>query len=262
MTARFQIVIEHSSAGIRDLRHVLKSLLRQHAFKCVDAIEIPQNAECAASDASPGKHEVLDMSNELVKADNFDDDRLIRGDLLKFHEGKWNVESEDKFLVLDMFEAIQRWENNKPAETITAKPLPDVDELNAAVPKAEWEEGINGPKPPWQHQRGLYLVRPKDGATYTFITGSIGGRIAVQNIASRINTTRKLRGTSGLLPLVSLGSKPMQTRFGTRTRPEFNVEEWRLIGGASTQPAIEKSADNIALRSPTLGEELNDEIMF
>jgi hypothetical protein len=259
---RFRITIEHSSAGIRDLRHVLKSLLRQHEFKCVDAIEIPHTRN--ARRAHPRHNmKVKSMSNAVVKfTDNFDtteSDRLIRGDLLKFNEAKWNTDEGDKFLVVDMFAVVQRWENNKPIETITARPLPDVDELNASVPKDEWEHAINGPKPPYQHQRGLYLVRPSDGAVYTYVTGSIGGRIAIQNIASRIATTRKLRGTSGLLPLVSLGSKPMKTKYGTRARPDFVIEEWRLAGDA-TQP-VEKAA-NIALKPPTVAEELNDEIMF
>jgi hypothetical protein len=38
------------------------------------------------------------------------------------------------------FEALQRWKDKK-AETIRQKPLPDVDELNAAIPVSEWELG-------------------------------------------------------------------------------------------------------------------------
>ena len=39
-------------------------------------------------------------------------------------------------------EALQRWKDNKPIETITVKPLPDINELNAAVPQSEWEPGL------------------------------------------------------------------------------------------------------------------------
>jgi hypothetical protein len=46
---RFALTLEGPSgeAGIRGLRAILKQLLRRNGFRCIDAKEIPQQAECA-----------------------------------------------------------------------------------------------------------------------------------------------------------------------------------------------------------------------
>src|SRR5262249_47014064 len=104
------------------------------------------------------------MPNDLMKSDGFDDDdattRIIKGGLIKCKDGIWKhdeetIGGEQLFLVVGTAECVQRWEDGKPVETITDKPLPDVDKLNEAIPKEEWDEGINGPSPPWQRQRAV-----------------------------------------------------------------------------------------------------------
>ena len=42
-------------------------------------------------------------------------------------------------LAIALSEALQCWKNRKPVETIVDKPLPDVNDLNEAVPRSEWE---------------------------------------------------------------------------------------------------------------------------
>jgi hypothetical protein len=84
--------------------------------------------------------------------------------------------------VLDR-EALQCWKGKKPVETITEKPLPHVADLNEAVPKSEWEPGLDGkPKPPWQHQVIVYLIDPTSGGFFTYLNSTIGARIAVDQL--------------------------------------------------------------------------------
>jgi hypothetical protein len=198
------------------------------------------------------------MSNDLTKNDGFNieaEDRLIRGELLKFSEGRWTVDGEavggeQRFMVLGTAQAVQRWADGKPVETLTAKPLPDVNALNDAVPQEEWEEGLNGPRPPWQCQHALYLVCPADGSSFTYISGTVGGRIAIEGLVDRVATMRRLRGCD-VLPLIALGAKSMKTKFGQRLRPEFVVDGWRQIGNETK-----------TIAPPTIAEELNDAVHF
>jgi hypothetical protein len=84
--------------------------------------------------------------------------RLIKGQLLRWNETSGWIDRDglrppEILLAIALSEALQCWKGKKPIETITAKPLPNVDDLNEAVPKSEWEPGLDGqPKPPWQHQ--------------------------------------------------------------------------------------------------------------
>ena len=84
--------------------------------------------------------------------------RLIKGQLLRWNETNgWldrdGLRPPEIMLAIALSEALQCWKGKKPVETITAKPLPNVDTLNSAVPASEWEPGLDGkPKPPWVHQ--------------------------------------------------------------------------------------------------------------
>jgi hypothetical protein len=54
-------------------------------------------------------------------------------------------------LIFAIDEALRMWKANK-ATIIREKPLPNLDELNASVPKSEWERGIDGQlRKPWEH---------------------------------------------------------------------------------------------------------------
>src|SRR4029077_10329421 len=97
------------------------------------------------------------MSQHLpvVPDDGFDDassdDRLIQGTVVRCVDGVWSTGDGTKltpdmqWIALGTAEAIQRWKNNKPVETIKKTPdhpLPDVEELNAKIPQSEWEMGL------------------------------------------------------------------------------------------------------------------------
>src|SRR5262249_42867861 len=137
----------------------------------------------------------------------------------------------------------------------SGEPLPDLDNLNSAVPIKHWEIGLDGkPRPPWQLNFVAYLLDPQTGALYTFLNSTVGARIAVERLQERVRCMRLLRGAD-VVPLVELGNKPMQTQFGQKLRPEFKIIDWRDFGGG-TPP--KQMGGPVAPVTPS--EELNDKI--
>jgi hypothetical protein len=168
-----------------------------------------------------------------------EDDRVIQGTLIKNTDGRWldrdgNTLQQLRLLALKSCTIIQRWQDKKPVATIFQQPghsLPDVDDLNAEIPQSEWELGVDDqPRPPWQLQRVLYLLNEETAERYTYASGTIGGRIAVDALSTRIRDMRALRG-SAVVPVVELACKPMKTRFGSKQRPEFSIVGWRELAG-------------------------------
>jgi hypothetical protein len=206
--------------------------------------------------------------------DGFNDaagDRLIRGELIRFTDGSWNTKegtalSPDlQLLVVGLTKAIQRWQAKMPIVTIVAKPgerFPDVDDLNAAVPEDQWEVGLSGKRPPWIMSNVIYFIDPTDASAFTYLGSTAGGRIATERLAEKTNRMRLLRGAR-VLPLVTLDSRPMKTRYGVKPRPEFTVIDWRDFS-ATTQalPAPEQKALGKPVLPVSVVEELNDSINF
>jgi len=191
-------------------------------------------------------------------------DRVIRGVLLKFIDGGWadadgaKVPASTKLLAWAMTQALQLWRNKLPVETILKQPgvpLPDVDELNRSIPQAQWEIGLNGPRPPWAKQHIVYLLNAKDGSEFTFVSHTVGAAIAVERLQDKVKNMRMLRGDR-VLPLVELANKTMPTKFGSKLRPEFVVVEWRNLGGP-VAPALTHEI-GARVEAPTLAEELGD----
>src|SRR5262245_37440772 len=174
-------------------------------------------------------------------------ERLIHGSILKCIDGRWSVHDTKaemptgtRMLALHTTRALQRWENQEPVETIVERPdeaLPDVEELNAAIPQSQWEMDLNGqPRPPWQKQYVIYLLDPSTASLYTFLNSTVGARIAWEKLRERVTWMRALRGAD-VFPLVALDSLPMKTKMGVKQRPDFTVIDWREFGG-SAPPAI------------------------
>jgi hypothetical protein len=64
-------------------------------------------------------------------------------------------------------------------------------------------------------------------------------------------------------PIVKLSSKPMQTKWGKKMRPEFEVIEFREIGsGGESVPQISTEQVGKPVRPVTTREELDDSIPF
>ena len=225
------------------------------------------------------KNENLPMKNENLPAvadhDGFDDtnidDHLIQGTIVRCVDGIWSAKDEASFsketrlIVLKSAEALQRWENQRPVETIPkhhGEALPDLDELNAKIPKKRWEKGLDGePREPWVHQYIVYLLNPKDASVFTFINSTMGARVAVERLRGKVKMMRALRGEK-VCPIVELSAKPMKTGFGLKQRPDFVIHDWCNLGGprATSAPALEHVGEPV--KPVSTKEELDDEILF
>jgi hypothetical protein len=152
----------------------------------------------------------------------FDDDGFSvassssRGhDFLRWKAGAgWSdrdgVAAPSPMLAVKVDEILRRWKDDRPTDLAT-KPLPDPDQLNAAIPVSEWEEGPDGrPRPPWAHYVVVYLVNPATATKYIYTAATVGGHIAVEQLKENVLTMRMLRGAR-VMPLVALSSKPMKT---------------------------------------------------
>jgi len=221
--------------------------------------------------------------------------RLIKGVLIKWNEThRWldrdGLRPPEILLVLALAEAFQRFKDKRVIGEIKDKPLPEVETLNATIPVSEWELGLNNqPKPPWSHQRIVYLIDPATAQFYTHLNNTVGMKIAWENLRERVITMRALRGAR-VLPLVKLGQRPMKTSIGViKQRPEYEIVGWRTLGGEGSaipgsstpqitgptkaeaktdtkpQPASEAAKTIAALgevKLPTAAEEVADEIPF
>jgi hypothetical protein len=209
------------------------------------------------------------------------DDQPIKGPILKCVDGRWSVRdgteltAGEPFLCTGTAVGNQRFIDNVSELILKepGKPLADVDDLNEQVPQDEWEEGLDGkPRPPWQRVYLIYLVRKHDASSMTFISGTAGARIAFNKLTSQIHNMRIFRGTN-VAPLLKLSAKPMKTSFGTKMRPDFEVIEFREIGGGGGQsvPQIESpkggsggAAEQVGrpVKPVTIEEEVGDSIPF
>jgi hypothetical protein len=218
--------------------------------------------------------------------------RIIQGDVLKFgNDGVWSNRSADEpfapereLVMVEIARVSQKWLNSTPVETRfipPGAPMPDIDDLNAACPRAEWTKDLNGnPRGPWQNQTVAYLLDLENMERFTFPTGTIGGNIAIGEIVDKVKMMRRYRG-GNVYPAVRLKSKPMKTKFGQRPRPHFELQRWVTLGGgggdgqalpASTPNAAPALPDGGArtarptggggVEEPSLAEEMNDDLPF
>ena len=160
--------------------------------------------------------------------------RVGRGSYLKWNDKQgWvdrdGVAAPSPLLVVGVNEILRRWKD-KLAEYIVEKPLPDPDELNAAIPVQEWEAGVDGkPRPPWAHTVVVYLVNLSTGEAYTYAAATSGAHIAFDALKEAVITMRALRGTR-CMPVVKLADRPMKMKFGQGKRPHLEIIGWRTPG--------------------------------
>ena len=169
-------------------------------------------------------------------------DRTIVGLIEKFVDGDWStggVPSDPKrrLVAVAVDTILQHWKEQRVIETITAKPLPDLDMLNEAVPKTEWEKDMNGdPRPPWQRAHVVYFLNLDTADRTTFVSATTGATIAVSRLKDKVHWMRKMRGAN-VVPRVDLTWAPFPTRFGMRKRPDFKVTGWISLGDGGLPPA-------------------------
>src|SRR5262249_4126696 len=202
-----------------------------------------------------GKQRRIPMTDDDNKLPTvqFDDDegysdQAIKGPILKCVDARWSVRDGtelrdgEPFLCTGTAQGNQRFIDNM-SELIMkqrGKPLADVDELNEQIPQDEWGDGLDGkPRPPWQRVYLVYLIRLHDASMFTFISGTSGARIAFNKLANQVYNMRVLRGAN-VAPILKLSAKPMKTKFGVKMRPDFEIVEFREIGGGGQSvPQIE-----------------------
>jgi hypothetical protein len=160
--------------------------------------------------------------------------RVGRGSYLKWNDKQgWidrdGVAAPSPLLAVGVDEFLRRFKNNV-AEYIVEKPLPDPNELNAAIPIQEWEAGVDGkPRPPWAHTVAVFTVNLLTGETYTYAAATVGAHIAHDALKEAVITMRALRGTR-CMPVVNLADRPMKMKFGQGKRPHFAIIGWRTPG--------------------------------
>jgi hypothetical protein len=211
--------------------------------------------------------------------DTGDDGRLLKGYKKKCdvtqqipwqkHDGTADTAL---YLVAATLEAVQRWQNQRPIETIIETPnrlLPDDDELrewNARIPREQWERGPDGNlRAPWQRAHIAYLFDPEICQQCTYIGGSIGAGIAVSEVRKATVLRRKLRGTKAI-PLVKLNTQPFKTRYGMKARPWLEIVGWANDGEPTLRiekaEPTKKSAKKLARRQEPDDVDLDDELPF
>jgi hypothetical protein len=134
------------------------------------------------------------------------------------------------YIVLDTFNCVQCWGDGELLDTImpSDEPLPNIDELNAQVPKNEWPKGFDDqPRAPWVLNRVVHLLRVRDASIHTHINDTVGTMIAVERLREKISAMQMLRGRR-VVPLVKLADREMKTRFGKKRRAR--VRDLRLEG--------------------------------
>jgi hypothetical protein len=197
-------------------------------------------------------------------SDGFNDDtgneagqeRAIIGTKLAFsNEAEW-LSGDDEPVSPDLVlcplkvrRVYQKWVDQSPVETHfleDGEKCPDLDAMNAECPKSEWSKDFSGnPRGPWQFQNLLRLTNLQSMEKYTYPTNTVGGNIAIDELKDAVKTRRLLGGSESIYPLVKLTSTHMNTRFGGRERPKFEIVSWigfgpggRTLGGPKPPPLL------------------------
>ena len=167
-------------------------------------------------------------------------DRVMRGTIARWASSTGWVDRDglplpETMLVIGYVTVLRRWKEKRP-EYITEQPLPEPDELNAAIPISEWDVGLDGkPRRPWALTYVVYLVDLKTGALYTYAHDTYGAMQAYNALEEQIAVMRMLRGEH-VFPIVQLEQRPWKSQqYGMLMRPHFQVVDWRASGGT---PAI------------------------
>ena len=126
---------------------------------------------------------------------------LVRGTAFRFVDGKYfysgsreQLPGNTQLVAAGMLTAWQRWIGQELAEIrITAdgeyhptrEALPDDD-------PTRWPAGRDDkPSDPWADARYIYFVHPLTAAEYTFCTSTWGGRTAVSQLKTQVQSVRR-----------------------------------------------------------------------
>jgi hypothetical protein len=186
------------------------------------------------------------------------------GTMLKFVKGKWRIGDTTIPIgtqyVAYLPQALKGWVCFKDGKVVDRRlgrtadryQMPEREELGDSD-QTKWEVGPDGkPHDPWGEQRYLPLLSIDGTEIVTYVTGSSGGRIAIQDLNRRYGYQLhigKYQLHIGKLPIVALAVREYQhAQFGLMESPRFEIVGW-------TDPAGEAP-------TPTVADEMSDEIPF
>jgi hypothetical protein len=242
-------LVTDSDGAIRRLRRALKTLLRRDGLRCTSILmnKLMERYDNNIPVDSDGWNEAAAEGGE----------RVIKGALIKFADGRWTLgraslqEGALQLVAVGTSTVWARWAGGKPDKYVMKLPgqhFPERYELGD-TDENRWEMGPNGePRDPWQLTRLMYLMDPTTAEAFTFSATSQGGKGAVADLAEAITRYRFAR--PGASPVVELRTAPMPTKYGMKSKPHFKIVSW--VGGDA--PSVE----------PKLVSErvLDDEIPF
>jgi hypothetical protein len=180
---------------------------------------------------------------------------LIRGSRVAFtNTAEWELATDGdviepgvKLIVTNIHRAVVKWGADKgpPEQTIEippGQPFPDIAVMNDAIPRDQWRQGPAGLQGPWRAQQLVVMIEPQSMNTFTYVTSTIGGGIAVRDLVDKVKMRRRYRGQ--VSPIVTLADTLFKTRFGERRRPHFNIVDWvHMAGGDEPQQAALPAPD-------------------
>src|SRR5262249_5397468 len=185
-------------------------------------------------------------------------DRVTRGTPARWAETTSWVDRDglpipSPVMIVGYVTILRRWKDNKP-DDITEHPLPDPEELNATIPQAEWDIGLDGrPRKPWALTYVIYMVNLKNGTLFTYANSTFGAMLCYTNLEEQVAVMRMLRGEH-VYPIANLDRRPMKTAFGMKTRPHLEIIDWRTPGNSQLMPqasAPQLPGPAIATATPT-----------
>jgi hypothetical protein len=196
---------------------------------------------------------------------------VIRGVLVRFADWRFTAGKQatpipdgTKLIALATVALWQRWKGGKVVQSIpreAGKYLPARETLEF-LDEAEWEKGPDDkPQDPWANTRLIYFVHPTSAALYTFSTRSGGGRSAVSALAGAIKRMRAAHPNA--VPVVELRAEEMPTKYGRKSKPKFEIVDWKFSDTDETVPVERQlTAADDDFGNGVVDHNLNDEIAF
>jgi hypothetical protein len=154
--------------------------------------------------------------------------------LLRFKKGKYHIGESEVALgrqyiafPLEWTRGWVKWEGGQIVDERLGKVgqgfvLVERDELGD-LDKTKWEKPDSDP---WQMQNMLPMEDAETGEFVVFVTGSFGGKIAIEKLANRV--ARDISAGRDLgMPNIELGVTEFTTKqYGSVQRPEFIITGW------------------------------------
>ena len=193
---------------------------------------------------------------------------LVRGPLIRFQDWKYYVGKQRtalpdgyQLIALAVMAVWQRWENGKVVQSIPREPgkfLPARETLS-------YPDEAGKPNDPWANTRLVYFVHPVSAAIYTFSTRSGGGRSAVSTLAGAIKRMRAAHPHA--VPVVELRAEEMETQYGLKSKPKFEIVDWKFSDIAEAvvpqeQRQLTSADDDFGNGNGHVDRNLNDSIPY